>query len=146
MQERYDSFTLNLDRKQGMEDNVKCPKCGSTQIHAGMRGWSWKTGILGSGKIYITCLKCGFRFRPGAQAQVRVIRHSELTLKEVEQRDRDDKVMMRAIGFIVGCFILIFMLGGPAFLFLTQRTLMQRSHNRVEAMSAESNQRRRHDA
>jgi len=47
------------------EDSVKCTKCGSTQIHAEKRGWKMTTGFIGSGKIYITCLKCGNKFRPG---------------------------------------------------------------------------------
>jgi DNA-directed RNA polymerase subunit RPC12/RpoP len=47
------------------EDKVKCPKCGSTQIHADQRGWSMWTGFVGSGKIVLTCLKCGNKFKPG---------------------------------------------------------------------------------
>lgn len=44
---------------------VKCPKCGSKQIHAGKRGWSLLAGFIGSRKIVITCLACGQSFRPG---------------------------------------------------------------------------------
>ena len=44
---------------------VSCPKCKSTQIHSGMRGWSAMTGLLGSNQIMITCLKCGHTFKPG---------------------------------------------------------------------------------
>jgi DNA-directed RNA polymerase subunit RPC12/RpoP len=47
------------------DDSVKCPKCGSTQLHAEKRGWRMTTGFIGSGKIFITCLKCGKRFKPG---------------------------------------------------------------------------------
>ena len=47
------------------EDNVKCPKCGSAQVHAEKRGWSFSTGMIGSGKIVLTCLKCGHKFKPG---------------------------------------------------------------------------------
>ena len=50
------------------EDEVKCPNCGSTQVHAEKRGWSIWTGFLGSGKILITCLKCGHKFSPGEGA------------------------------------------------------------------------------
>jgi len=49
----------------GEEPQVRCPHCGSTQVHAERRGWSWWVGFLGSGKIYITCLLCGKRFLPG---------------------------------------------------------------------------------
>lgn len=46
-------------------ESVKCPKCGSSQIHAEKRGWNFVTGKFGSGKIIITCLKCGHKFKPG---------------------------------------------------------------------------------
>ena len=49
---------------------VKCPKCGSSQIHAGKRGWNIWTGFILSGRIVITCLACAHKFRPGdPQAQ-----------------------------------------------------------------------------
>lgn len=47
------------------DDSVRCPKCNSTQVHAEKRGWSLKTGFFGSGKIVLTCLKCGHQFKPG---------------------------------------------------------------------------------
>ncbi len=47
------------------DDAVKCSKCGSTQVHAEKRGWRLTTGFFGSSKIYITCLRCGNRFKPG---------------------------------------------------------------------------------
>jgi DNA-directed RNA polymerase subunit RPC12/RpoP len=49
-----------------MDDSkVKCPRCGSEQIHAEKRGWNMWTGDLGSGKIILTCLKCSNKFKPG---------------------------------------------------------------------------------
>jgi DNA-directed RNA polymerase subunit RPC12/RpoP len=52
-----------------MENNpVQCPSCGSTQIHAEKRGWNIWTGLIGSGKIVLTCLKCGHKFKPGGSA------------------------------------------------------------------------------
>jgi RNase P subunit RPR2 len=47
------------------EESVKCTKCGSTQVHAEKRGWRMTTGFFGSSKIFITCLKCGNKFKPG---------------------------------------------------------------------------------
>lgn len=44
---------------QVKEDVVCCPKCGSTEFHHGKRGWNIFTGLIGSGKIVMTCLKCG---------------------------------------------------------------------------------------
>jgi hypothetical protein len=46
-------------------DNIKCPRCGSEQVSANKKGWTVTTGLIGSSKIIITCLKCGKQFRPG---------------------------------------------------------------------------------
>lgn len=48
-----------------VEEAVRCPKCGSSQIHAERRGWRASTGFIGSSKIILTCLRCGHRSRPG---------------------------------------------------------------------------------
>lgn len=60
-----------------------CPKCGSTNIHADKKGFSAKKGIagvilfggygllagaLGSNKLRLTCLDCGYQFKPGDSA------------------------------------------------------------------------------
>ncbi len=61
--------------------DIKCPKCGSTQIHADKRGFKagravagtliagplagLATGGMGKNKIVITCLGCGHQFKPG---------------------------------------------------------------------------------
>jgi rubrerythrin len=61
---------------------IRCPKCHSTQVTAQKQGFglgkavvgsvlTWSPGgLLGgfirSRKIYLTCLKCGHRFKPGA--------------------------------------------------------------------------------
>lgn len=47
------------------QNYIACSNCRGTQLHSGMRGWSWMTGILGSRGIRITCLACGFQFKPG---------------------------------------------------------------------------------
>lgn len=47
------------------DDKIKCPSCGSTQIHAEKRGYSVWTGMIGAGKIVITCLRCGHKSKPG---------------------------------------------------------------------------------
>lgn len=43
------------------EINVKCPKCGSTQIQAVPRKWSLMTGIL-TNKVDRVCLNCKHKF------------------------------------------------------------------------------------
>lgn len=62
---------------------TKCPKCGSTNIHADKKGFSVKKsliggflfggvgllgGAVGSNKIRLTCLDCGYEFKPGEKA------------------------------------------------------------------------------
>ncbi len=62
-----------------MEDNqVRCPSCGSTQIVANKKGFGLGKslagglllgpvgllgGVIGSGKIVVTCLNCGNRWK-----------------------------------------------------------------------------------
>ncbi|HSZ86945.1 MAG TPA: hypothetical protein VK787_13005 [Puia sp.] len=63
-----------------MTNEVLCPKCGSNQISAHKKGFSGKkavagavltggvgllAGTIGSNKIKITCLACGYAFNPG---------------------------------------------------------------------------------
>jgi ribosomal protein L7/L12 len=54
-----------LDSSARVESVIRCPKCGSTEYHAGARGFSIVTGFVGSGKTVLTCLKCGHRWKPG---------------------------------------------------------------------------------
>lgn len=42
----------------------KCPKCGSTSITTGQRGYSLLTGLLGSGKTVNRCANCGYKWEP----------------------------------------------------------------------------------
>ena len=63
-----------------MDNQIHCPKCGSTSIHTEKKGFSGKkaviggiltggigllAGTIGSNKIVITCLNCGNKFAPG---------------------------------------------------------------------------------
>lgn len=63
-----------------MSNTIKCPKCGSTSLHSDKSGFSLKKsiiggialgglgllgGFVGSNKIEITCLNCGYKFKPG---------------------------------------------------------------------------------
>ena len=69
-------------------DNIKCPKCGSTQITTDKKGFSGKkavagavltggigllAGTIGSNKIVITCLSCGKQFKPGEDMETKNI-------------------------------------------------------------------------
>jgi hypothetical protein len=63
-----------------MSNEVKCPKCGSTQISAGDKGFGLGKaaagglllgpvgllgGLIGSKKVIVTCLKCGYKWEAG---------------------------------------------------------------------------------
>lgn len=43
---------------------LTCPKCGSTAITTGSRGYSLITGFIGSGKTVNRCGKCGYSWKP----------------------------------------------------------------------------------
>ena len=64
------------------EEPIRCPKCGSTQIHAEKRGFktgraiagglitgnlliTLAAGGIGKDNIELTCIKCGNKFKPG---------------------------------------------------------------------------------
>ena len=43
---------------------LRCPKCGSTSVTTGSRGYSLLTGFLGSGKTVNRCGSCGHKWKP----------------------------------------------------------------------------------
>lgn len=45
-------------------EKIRCPRCGSTSITTGARGYSFWTGFLGSGKTVNRCAKCGNTWQP----------------------------------------------------------------------------------
>lgn len=54
-----------LNRQMEASKNVpKCPKCGSTAITTGARGFSIITGFLGSGQTVNRCGNCGHKWKP----------------------------------------------------------------------------------
>lgn len=71
----------NLGSTPMQNENIKCPKCGSSQISANKKGFSagkavagavvaggigLAVGGIGSDNVIITCLKCGNQFKPGS--------------------------------------------------------------------------------
>lgn len=43
---------------------VRCPKCSSTQITTGSRGYSMVWGFVGAGKTVNRCANCGHKWEP----------------------------------------------------------------------------------
>lgn len=50
--------------KQEERNKPKCPKCGSTNITTGQKGYSFWTGFLGSNKTVNRCGSCGHTWKP----------------------------------------------------------------------------------
>ncbi len=51
----------------GIADNsgaIRCPRCGSTSVTTGQRGFTLTTGFLGSNKTMNRCAKCGHKWTP----------------------------------------------------------------------------------
>lgn len=63
------SNSMNINIHKAFEEEQKklipkCPKCGSTSITTGSRGYSLFTGFLGSGKTVNRCGNCGYKWNP----------------------------------------------------------------------------------
>lgn len=71
------------------QDEIRCPKCGSSNIHAEKRGFNIWTGMLGSGKIVITCLACAHKFKPGEGLKVPQVAAEQVKPKRKEVEDDD---------------------------------------------------------
>lgn len=52
------------ERKKAEDSKPRCPKCGSTSITAGQKGYSFWTGFLGSNKTVNRCSNCGHTWKP----------------------------------------------------------------------------------
>jgi len=60
----FKASLLNDTEEEYEEPKIKCPKCGSTNIATGQRGYSLLTGFLGSGKTMNRCGNCGYKWTP----------------------------------------------------------------------------------
>ena len=57
-------FREIAERKKAEDSKPRCPKCGSTSITAGQKGYSFWTGFLGSNKTVNRCYNCGHTWKP----------------------------------------------------------------------------------
>lgn len=66
LQEKWDKSREPNNNEQEQESNqIRCPRCGSTQIGVINRGYSLFSGFLGSGSARNVCQKCGYKWKPG---------------------------------------------------------------------------------
>lgn len=58
------STYANYPQEKQKPAPITCPKCGSTHITAGQRGYSIVWGFMGSNKTMNRCAKCGHKWQP----------------------------------------------------------------------------------
>ncbi len=115
-------------------DQIHCPKCGSTQITANKKGFSGRkavagavltggigilAGTIGSKKIIITCLNCGKQFKPGEGASTaktlkpKIVWNEEATKQHEPKANNNranNKVVGKVFAPIFGIFGIILLL------------------------------------
>ena len=62
--ENHIEYQLKLKQFNDIVSKPKCPKCGSTNITTGQRGYTLLTGFLGSNKTVNRCSNCGHTWKP----------------------------------------------------------------------------------
>ena len=91
-----------------MENEIKCPKCGSTQLSANKKGFGvgkaaagailtgpvgLLAGGIGSNKILVTCMGCSFQFKPEErqklQNQTNAVNYNAQKKKDIATKRRD---------------------------------------------------------
>lgn len=54
----------HLTRGSNSDNKLRCPKCSSTNVSTGSRGYSLVWGFIGSGKTVNRCGNCGHKWEP----------------------------------------------------------------------------------
>lgn len=54
---------------ESKEPKHTCPKCGSSNITEGTKGFSLITGFIGSGNFRYVCKNCGNKWKPGSMLE-----------------------------------------------------------------------------
>ena len=52
------------EQRRISQNTLTCPKCGSSAVTIGERGYSLLTGFIGSGQTMNRCGKCGYKWKP----------------------------------------------------------------------------------
>lgn len=107
------------------EDKLYCPRCGSSQLVANKKGFGagkavtgalltggigLLAGFIGSGKVKVTCLRCGSKWEPGELRTTPkpIYRPSEHKNETKKEGDEDDGCAT-VIGWIATiAFIILF--------------------------------------
>lgn len=106
-----------------MQDEVVCPNCHSSQITATAKGFnstvaglnslmggsavsSMSLGMVGSGKIVITCLKCGNQFKAG-DGSLKTIDADGKEMVEKQVYDDSGEFIRKTLAITLGIIALI---------------------------------------
>lgn len=57
-------IVIDCTKPSPQSSPIRCPKCGSTAVTTGSRGFKLTTGFLGSNKTVNRCGKCGNTWQP----------------------------------------------------------------------------------
>lgn len=98
------------------EDKLYCPHCGSSQLVANKKGFGagkavtgailtggigLLAGFIGSGKVKVTCLKCGKQWNPGE------LLTSPLTKEEKENNEIGGSTSLASGILLIIIFVLL---------------------------------------
>lgn len=64
MDKNLNAIQNEVKKLENQQNVPKCPKCGSTAISTGARGFSIVTGFLGSDQTVNRCGNCGYKWKP----------------------------------------------------------------------------------
>lgn len=107
---------------ENQEDKLYCPNCGSSQLVANKKGFGagkaltgavltggvgLLAGFIGSGKVKVTCLKCGCTWKPG-ELLTEPPKKPEPKLNEAGNTADDSSSLY--VGIIAVGLIIIFMI------------------------------------
>lgn len=102
------------------DDKLYCPVCGSTHLNADKKGFGagkaiagaaltggigLLAGFIGSGKVKITCLKCGAKLEPGQLRTTPLPPKREMTAAEQKKANNQATI----IGIISFIFFILFL-------------------------------------
>lgn len=102
------------------EDKLYCPHCGSSQLVANKKGFGTGkaltgailtggvgllAGFIGSGKVKVTCLKCGRKWNPGE-----LLTKEQKIEKEKKEKELNNSSSNEEGSAMLGCAGLIFIL------------------------------------
>lgn len=67
LEKHTDEDKREIKPAQMSYNQIKCPKCGCSDIATINKGYSILSGLLGSGNPMNVCQKCGYKWKPGSR-------------------------------------------------------------------------------